>query len=120
MAVAIARPPPELAPTPAPACVAKPAPAFAPAPSWVNADAAPQYNFEHAVAPDENGYVADVKYEEKAVFPPEIKPFHTPAPPAQAPAPAYAPPPAYVPAPLPNAPASPYAPAPAYFPASPA
>jgi hypothetical protein len=37
---------------------------------------------------DENGYVADVKYEGEAVFPPEVKPTYGPAPikPAYAPA----------------------------------
>jgi len=61
---------------------------------------------------DENGYVADVKYEGEAVFPAyEAKPAYAPAPaPAYAPAPA----PAYAPAP---APAPAYAPAPAPAPA---
>ena len=59
---------------------------------------------------DENGYVADVKYEGEAIFPVETKPAYAPAP-----APAYAPAPVVVPAPAPA-----YAPAPvipAYRPA---
>ena len=47
---------------------------------------------------DENGYVADVKYEGEAVYPAEVKSSYAPAPaPAYAPAPA----PAYAPAPAP-------------------
>ncbi len=60
---------------------------------------------------DENGYVADVKYEGEAVFPAEVKSSYAPAPaPAYAPAPAPAPAPAYRPAPTPA-----YRPAPAPY-----
>ena len=71
---------------------------------------------------DENGYVADVKYEGEAVYPTEVKPAYAPAPapaPAYAPAPVVVPAPAYAPAPAPAyapAPVPAYAPAPAYAP----
>ena len=75
---------------------------------------------------DENGYVADVKYEGQAVYP-EVKSTYAPAPapaykpapvPVPAPAPAYRPAPVPVPAPAPAyRPAPVPAPAPAYRPA---
>ncbi len=70
---------------------------------------------------DENGYVADVKYEGQAVYPAEVKTSYAPAPapayrPAPAPALAPAPAPVYAPAPAP-APIRTYRPAPAPAPA---
>ena len=68
---------------------------------------------------DENGYVADVKYEGEAVYPTEVPkpgysagptPAYKPGPPALAPVAAPAPTPAYTPAPA-------YTSAPAYTPA---
>ena len=58
---------------------------------------------------DENGYVADVKYEGNAVYPTEVKTSYAPAP-----APAYRPAPAPTTAPAP-APIRTYRPAPAPY-----